>query len=166
MLHGAGRLSYRSTMRHIVRLFLLCFVSVGLSACGMIGGLFPSKAPAAAAVAEPVNPLASLGGGVSAASLDTTTEAEKAAALTAPAAASERALGTVTVALGSPTEQGFWIKTNLVSVPAKGRVETGSGASVAVDLIPFDGAALLSFAAFRALNLPLTELPDVAVYAD
>ena len=70
------------------------------------------------------------------------------------------------MALGSPTEPGFWIKSKLVAVAAKGRVETADGKSVAVDLLPSDGAAILSFAAFRALELALTDLPDVSVYAN
>ncbi len=110
--------------------------------------------------------MSALGTGVTAASLDASTVAEKAAALNAAPDAGERKLGTVTVGLGSPTEPGFWIKTQLVSVAAKGRVETADGTSVAVDLIPFDGAALLSFAAFRALDLSLTDLPDITVFAE
>ena len=111
-------------------------------------------------------PLTALGQGVTAASLDSTSAAAKAAALAVAPDAAKRALGTVTVALGSPTEPGFWIKCNLVTVAAKGRVETADGKSVAVDLIPSDGPAILSFAAFRALELPLTDLPDVVVFAN
>ncbi len=70
------------------------------------------------------------------------------------------------MALGSPVEQGFWIKTTQVTVPGKGRVATASGASVNVDLIPGTGGALLSLAAFRQLGLSLTELPEVTVYAN
>ena len=70
------------------------------------------------------------------------------------------------MALGSPAEQGFWLKTALVSVAGKGRVVTASGASVAVDLLPTEGAALLSLAAFRALGLSLTDVPEVSVFQD
>ncbi len=139
-------------------------VLIGLSGCSLFPGLRPAAAPVVNT--QPLNPIAALGTGMAAASLDTSTDAQKAEALNAAPEAGERALGTVTVALGSPTEPGFWIKSNLISVAAKGRVETADGKSVAVDLLPFDGAALLSFAAFRALELPLTDLPDVTIYAD
>lgn len=143
---------------------LLIVLALGLSGCSLFQK--PVQTAPEAVVSAPLNPMSALGTGVTAASLDTTTEAEKAAALNTAPDVGERTLGTVTVALGSPTEPGFWIKTALVSVAARGRVETADGKSVAVDLIPFDGAALLSFAAFRALDLPLTDLPDVTVFAE
>lgn len=104
-----------------------------------------------------------MGQGKSAAALDKSTAEEKAAAV-APVAAGAQALGKVVVALGSPAEQGFWLKSALVSAPAKGRVETAAGATVNVDLMPGKGAALLSLAAFRALGLGLTDLPEVTIY--
>jgi hypothetical protein len=100
----------------------------------------------------------------SAAALDTTTAEEKAAALAAPAAGGERALGTAVVALGPPAEQGLWLSSPLVKAVAQGRVVTGSGQSLAVELRPGTGAALLSLAAFQALRLPLTGLPEVTIY--
>lgn len=127
------------------------------------------EAVAAAGVVEPVleGPLsaaAPLGGTQTAASLDQTTEAEKAAAVAAPEAGSETKLGAVVVALGSPAEQGFWLISSLVGAPASGRVVTASGKSVSVDLRPGSGAALLSLAAYRTLGLGLTDLPEVTVY--
>ncbi|NEY89329.1 hypothetical protein [Tabrizicola oligotrophica] len=104
-------------------------------------------------------------GAQSAAALDQTTDAEKAAALAAPVAGA-RELGKTSVALGSPAEQGFWLKSPLVSAPGKGKVVTASGASVAVDLLPGSGGALLSLAAYRALGLALTDLPEVTVFAE
>lgn len=112
-------------------------------------------------VSRPPDPPA---GARTAAALDTTTEAQKAAALAAPAPAGEQALGTVAVSLGNVTEPGFWLRSSLVSAPGKGRVEVAGGASVAVDLIPGEGAAQLSLPAYRALGLPLTALPQVTVY--
>lgn len=105
-------------------------------------------------------------GASTAAAFDTTTEADKAAALAPPPApAGETPLGTTAVALGNPAEPGFWLRSSLVKAPGKGRVEVAGGASIAVDLIPGTGAAQLSLPAFRALNLALTALPDVAIYA-
>jgi hypothetical protein len=98
--------------------------------------------------------------------LDTTTAAQKAAALAAPAQpAAEQTLGKTAVALGNVTEPGFWLRSGLVKTAGTGRVVTASGASIAVDLIPGTGAAQLSLAAFRALNLPLTDLPEVTIFA-
>ena len=143
-------------------------LAFGLGACS----LFAPKAPPPLALAAPdpaaalaVNPMATLGTGVSVDSLDAS-QAEEAAALAALPVSGEHEIGRVTVALGSPTEPGFWLKSALISVPGKGRVEVSSGKSVAVDLIPGEGAALLSFAAFRALDLSLTDLPDVTVFSD
>ena len=93
-----------------------------------------------------------------------TSEAEKAAALAAPAAGGERELGRVVVALGSPAEQGIWLSTALVKEKAQGRIMTAAGKSLALELRPGTGGALLSLAAFQALGLSLTELPEVTVY--
>jgi hypothetical protein len=68
------------------------------------------------------------------------------------------------VALGPPAEQGLWLSSPLVSAVTQGRVVTASGQSLALELRPGTGAALLSLAAFQALKLPLTELPEVTVY--
>ncbi len=126
----------------------------------------PPVAAAAPAVVPPPNPGPLGASGQSAAALDQSSAADIAAATAVPEPAGERSLGTVVVGLGSPAEQGFWIKTALAAAPGKGRVETASGASVNVDLIPGTGGALLSLAAFRQLGLSLTDLPEVTVYAN
>jgi len=148
---------------------MLCLLS--LSACGVVDRVMGRGPDAVAAAVEPVpeGPLSAiepLGGAQSPDALDQSTAAEKAAATSAPNAATERDLGKVVVALGSPAEQGFWLRSALVTAPGKGRVVTASGASVNVDLQPATGAALLSLAAYRALGLGLTELPEVTVYAN
>ena len=101
---------------------------------------------------------------MSAEALDTTTAEEKAAALAAPAAGGERALGKAVVALGPPAEQGLWISTSLVSAVKQGRIETAAGKSLTLELRPGTGGALLSLAAFQALGLSLTDLPEITVY--
>jgi hypothetical protein len=101
---------------------------------------------------------------VSADALDRTTAAEKAAALAAPAAGGERELGRAVVALGPPAEQGIWLSSPLVTVVAPGRIVTAAGESLAVELRPGTGGALLSLAAFQALGLGLTDLPEVTIY--
>ncbi|MBD3787974.1 MAG: hypothetical protein IE922_13580, partial [Sphingomonadales bacterium] len=97
-----------------------------------------------------------------------TTAAERDAARAAPAAADTR-LGTTIASLGDPTEAGFWLKTGLVTAPAKGRaVLPATGASVALDLIPSGGVpgagSQMSLPALRLLGVGLTDLPEVEVY--
>ncbi len=116
--------------------------------------------PAAAAAAPVRRPGAAA---QSAAQLDTTT-AEQRAAAAAPAAGGQE-LGRAVVSLGSPAEQGFWLRTPLVSQPTPGRVVAANGASANVDLIPAsDTGGRMSLAAFQLLNLPLTSLPEVRVF--
>lgn len=149
-------------MNRIIPLLVAVAVVPG---CGMLNRLSPKSAaaPAVAQAASAAAPV--LGVGKTAATLDTTTAAQRQEALAVAPVASERALGTLTVSLGSPTEQGFWLRSTLVQAPAKGRVEVAGGASVAVDLLPAASGAQLSLAAFRALGLSLTALPEVDVYA-
>ena len=101
---------------------------------------------------------------------DVTTPQERAEAAAVPVAAQEKSLGTTVASLGDPTQAGFWIKTPLVSAPAKGRVVyPGNGKSAQVDLIPIEGpdtaGSRLSLAAFRIIEAPLTGLPEVEVFA-
>ena len=152
-------------MKQIILISVLA--SFALSGCAVFDKMQRPKAPAVQIVApvEPAVTLPALGAGQSAAALDQSSAAEKAAAVAEPASGA-RVLGKAVVALGSPAEQGFWLKSALVVTAGKGRVVTAGGASVNVDLIPGDGAALLSLAAFRALGLGLTDLPEVTVYAE
>ena len=101
---------------------------------------------------------------------DVTTAQERAEAAAVPVEAGETRLGLSVASLGDPTQAGFWIKTPLVSAQTKGRVVyPGSGKSVQVDLIPIDGAdtagSRLSLAAFRIIEAPLTELPEVEIFS-
>jgi hypothetical protein len=142
-------------------------LALTLSGCAIFAPAAPEPvAPAPAVAAPPPNPGVLGANGQSADALDTSTAADIAAATAAPEPAGERELGKVVVALGSPAEQGFWIKTSLAAAPGKGRVVTEGGQSVNVDLIPGTGGALLSLAAFRQLGLGLTDLPEVTVYAN
>ena len=163
------RSDYREAMRHNTAAIVI-LASAALSSCGVVQRIMHrDRQPAAVAEPVPEAPLsaiASLAGAQSAAALDQSTEAEKAAAAAAPAAGAERDLGPVVAALGSPAEQGFWLRSALVTAPAKGRVVTAAGTSVNVDLQPGTGAALLSLAAFRALGLSLTDLPELQVFAN
>ena len=151
-------------------LLILILVLAGCTKLSLFGGdsrtsiTGPSaRQPALEGAASPAPP--ALGGSaVSAADLDTTTEAEKAEALAAPAAAGETELGKVVVALGPPAEQGLWLSTALGTEVTEGRIETADGKSLTLELRPATGGAFLSLAGFQALGLPLTGLPEVTVF--
>ncbi|MFP5479335.1 MAG: hypothetical protein ACLGIE_06540 [Alphaproteobacteria bacterium] len=155
-------------MRHLATISLL---ALGLAGCGEVTGgnrepvTGPSAPQPATEVAPAVGATALGARAVSAAALDTTTAEQKAAALSAPAATGERSLGKVVVALGPPAEQGLWLSTALVDAPVQGRIETAGGKSLTLELRPGTGGALLSLAAYQALGLSLTQLPEVTVYA-
>lgn len=98
--------------------------------------------------------------------LDTTTETERAAAAAAPDGA-EVELGREVASLGDPTDPGFWIETSLVTETQPGRItDTSGGASALVELRPAGGGgARVSLPALRAIGAPLTDLPEIVVYA-
>ncbi|MFD1912003.1 hypothetical protein [Halodurantibacterium flavum] len=123
-----------------------------------------AEAPAPATAAPAPRPGAIVGGaGTQAAAYDVATPEQRAAA-TAPATGG-RELGRATVSLGNPAEQGFWLRTPLVSTETPGRVVAANGQSVNVTLIPATGTGgRLSLSAFQALGLPLTSLPSVQVF--
>lgn len=149
----------------MIQLRVICVLAVlSVSGCGTLAKLTGPRVPdQTAAPAAPQVGVSVLGTGQSAAVLDASTAAERTAALATPVA-KDRGLGTVLVALGSPAEQGFWLKSTLVVVAGKGRVQAEDGTSVAVDLLPSTGGALLSLAAFRALGFAMTDLPEVSVF--
>ncbi|HEY9039867.1 MAG TPA: hypothetical protein VIN05_13100 [Roseovarius sp.] len=99
---------------------------------------------------------------------DTTTAADKAAAVTPSAGGTD--LGLTIASLGAAGESGFWLKTPLVRAPGPGRVVyPANGKSVKVDLIPIPGDAgagsRMSLAALRVLDAPLAGLPEVRVFS-
>ena len=155
---------YRRIMNRISLFLALCLMTAGCATVERLNPFNRGKAMPAPVVAAPAGP------GTAAAqpaeAFDQTTPEQRAAAVAASSAGAAKALGKVVVALGSPTEQGFWLRSALVTAPGKGRVVTAEGKSVAVELQPGTGPALLSLAAFRALELPLTGLPEVTVSAE
>lgn len=160
-------------------------VGLALAGCGTVPfGLGTAPAPSAAVSvqrpgAETLRPearpsagrSAGLGqGGQSAEALDGTTAQDRAAARSVPSGAGA-ALGETLASLGSPTEQGFWLRTGLVTRVQQGRVELAdNGGAVRVELRPSgaapDAGSQLSLAAFRALDAPLTQLVSLRVFAD
>lgn len=166
-----------SALPRLLSMKLLQFLtlSVILSACAVFQqAVGPGDTDPGPENARPVErpgsagtEIAGIGGtGQSAASLDRTTAAERAAATQTSTRGS--ALGQTVASLGDPTETGFWMKTPLVSSETPGRVQAQNGQSVQVTLIPIDGPASagsrLSLSAMRALGLGLTDLPTVSVF--
>ena len=166
MLKADGGATMFNSMRLIVPLMLVVLSGCAASPFAGLRGKAPVETVATRPPPRPDVAPVPVAGATTAAAFDTTSAADKAAALAPPPAPSgERSLGKTAVALGNPAEPGFWLRSALVTAPAKGRVEVAGGAMIAVDLIPGTGAAQLSLPAFRALNLPLTALPEVTIYA-
>ena len=122
-----------------------------------------SRPGAAASVKPPKN-------ATTAEQFDTTSQAERTAALAPVKPAGERALGKTIATLGNPTDPGFWLETTLVNERTQGRVVYApTGKSVAVELIPIQGAATsgsrISLPAMRLLGAPLSGLPELTVFA-
>ena len=161
-------------MKRIFTLFLACLL---LSACANLklpgifrpGGVPQTQAPDTSETPEevevaPVPPAAR-----TVEDFDTTTTAQKNEALSNAAAGGGVDLGVTIASLGAPSEPGFWLKTPLVSAPAKGRVlYPATGKSVEVDLIPIDGpktaGSRMSLSAMRLVGAPFTGLPEIRVY--
>lgn len=161
-------LTFRMALTNPLRLICLGLGLLALTGCA--SGLPPFLQGKADAAAQPDVPMADFQpiapplGATTAEALDTTTPEQRAAALAVPAPSSGGPLGTVSASLGAVTEPGFWLRTGLVKAVQQGRVELPGGKAVQVELRPGEGAAQLSLAAYRALGLGLTDLPDVVVY--
>ena len=173
-LRGQGRQTIVGGMMK-APLFLLCVVALSLPGCAVLDRLkgrpkaapaaeAPLEAPMATEIAPTVETVPLGAAGQTPDALDTTSEAEKAAALAAPAPAGAGELGRQVVALGSPAEPGLWVQTSLVSSVTKGTVKAPNGQTLAVELRPGTGAALMSLAAYQALGIGLTELPEVVIF--
>ncbi|MCB1337974.1 MAG: D-galactarate dehydratase [Maritimibacter sp.] len=125
--------------------------------------LRPMPRPGAAAI-----PAA---GAVTVDQFDTTSAAERAAAVATPAAAASAKVGRTVAALGNPADPGFWLETPLVSAARKGRVvAVANGKSVQLELRPSGGAdgsgSRISLPALRLLEVGLTGLHELEVFAE
>lgn len=99
---------------------------------------------------------------------DTTSAEDRAAAVTV--SADGVLIGQSVATLGNPADPGFWMQTPLVQTVTQGRVvSVESGKSVQLELRPLDGPAsagsLMSLPALRLLEVGLTGLHEVKVYA-
>ena len=155
-------------MKHLALISL-----VALAACNSpeFQGMFGQPAPVVpisatpAETLDPTPPPAPPAAARTVEEFDTTTAADRAAAMAAPVG--EQQLGTTIASLGSPVEPGIWLRTGLVTELVQGRVEY-QGTSVNVELRPSGGSATagsqISLAAMRLLGAPLTGLPELTVY--
>lgn len=136
-----------------------------LSACATLA---PEKvtapAPKGAESAKVVSRQVLGNRGYSAASLDSTSAEEKQAALAAPKSGGSL-LGKSVVALGPPADAGLWVQSPLVKSKGQGRITAPNGKSLTLELRPSSGGALLSFSAYQALGIGLTELPEVSIFS-
>ena len=165
------------------KLILMTLLTVGVAGCsGKPLGLFGGKgagAPSNAQSPDENTPRPVPRDGETAAAppedavtvedFDTTTSAERAAAV--EGAADDQTgvpLGKTIATLGSPARPGFWLETPLVRRQAKGRVVAASGKSVLVDLIPLDAptgtGSRISLAALRLLGEGLGGLHELQVF--
>ena len=146
---------------------ILCQIFAGVVLLSVAGCTPVALTPAQSRPGAPVKPPKNA---TTAEQFDTTSQAERTAALAPVKPAGERALGKTIATLGNPTDPGFWLETALVSERTQGRVVYApTGKSVAVELIPIQGAATsgsrISLPAMRLLGAPLSGLPELTVFA-
>lgn len=151
-------------MRLIISLTMLAFA--GCTAPSLQGLPMGTAPVMPAPTLDPTPPLPPAGA-TTPEQFDTTSAADRAAAVAAQTATGEVNLGTTIASLGPPAEPGIWLKTPLVTALARGRV-VYKGKSVNVELRPSGGVvgagSQISLAAMRLIEAPLTGLPEVMVF--
>ena len=160
-----------------MRILPISFV-LALSACESpsLQGLLPTVAPPSPVIQpsetlDPTPPPPPPPTARTVEQFDTTSEEDRAAAVASVQTNGERALGSTNVSLGSAADPGIWLKTALVNELQQGRaVYSANGNSVNLELRPSGGeagsASQMSLAAMRLLEIPLTALVDVEVFAN
>ena len=182
MIEGRLVAGYALAMKNWI---LSVTLGTALTGCTQVQGLFDrnaSRAPAEAAERRAPGGMADeFGDPAQTASVpgpaartaegfDTTTESQRAEAVTAAQTTGAAVdLGVTIASLGAPTQPGFWLKTPLADQAGKGRVDyPEQGTSVVVDLLPLDASpgagSQISLAAMRLLGADLTGLPEVRVF--
>jgi len=153
----------------MLRLSLIPFVV--LTAC--TGSLAPPAVPTGPAVApaatlNPSPPPPPPPSARTVNDFDTTSDADRAEAVTVSATEAGDSLGTTLATLGAPTEPGIWLKTPLVTALRPGRV-IYEGRTINVELRPSGGdpgsGSQISLAAMRLLEAPLTGILELEVIA-
>lgn len=145
--------------------YLIPCAMIALSGCSQLESVLspaPQPAPSVAVTDAPPPPSEAAR---TVEQFDTTT-AEQRAAAAAPSSTG-RAIGTAVATLGDPAQPGFWVETALVSAPGMGRItSTETGKSVEVELRPSSGgSARVSLAAWRLLEVPLTDLSEITIFS-
>ena len=161
----------------------LLFLSscVILAGCGFRGlAPEPVAVPEVAVAVDATRPMVRPQGGLkappagarTAAQFDTTTVADRLAALeAAKAPVTGGPLGKTVASLGDPAQPGLWLETPLVEAVRMGRVVyLATGKAAVLELRPIAGASgagsRLSLAAMRLLEAPLTGLPELEVFSE
>ena len=161
----------------------LLFLSscVILAGCGFRGlAPEPVAVPEVAVAVDATRPMARPQDGLkappagarTAAQFDTTTVADRLAALeAAKAPVTGGPLGKTVASLGDPAQPGLWLETPLVEAVRMGRVVyLATGKAAVLELRPIAGASgagsRLSLAAMRLLEAPLTGLPELEVFSE
>ena len=175
----AGLMQIADQQIPLKRMFLVLALTTAFSGCEQLqrleqrvnlelgGSALPELTPSETSGAEgPADAPVPATGVQTAASLDHSSDAERSAARRVSSAGT--ALGETVASLGNPAEQGFWLKTPLVTVETKGVVtDRTTGRSASVTLLPIDGPATagsrISLAALRVLEAPLTALVTLSV---
>lgn len=148
---------------------LICVLALGGCAENPFDALksSPSEAPQAPldVTAPPPPPEAAR----TAEEFDTTSAEQRSAATEVPQTPETR-LGSAVASLGDPAMPGFWARTAFVEAPRPGRLaDPATGKSVQVELRPRGSEAgaglMVSLPALRVLEVPLTALVELEVYA-
>lgn len=149
----------------------LILLAAMLSGCAELGLRDADMAPPEGMTRPMARPIAGAPamGANTAEAFDTTTEAERAAAMAAPVPSAEARLGRTVATLGSPADPGFWLETPLTDRVRPGRVTAvAGGASVNVELRPIDAppgaGSRISLPALKVLNIGLTGLHELDVF--
>lgn len=140
----------------------------GLLLAGCAGGLF-SRDDTGDAPEVPVSVIFGPGDDILRPERRPDTGAAPAAAQTRAAPAGGGVLGETLAGLGPPSEGGLWLRTGLVGSVQPGRVQSESGATLSVELRPSGrepgAGSQISLEAMQALDLPLTRLATLRVFA-
>ncbi|WP_371169136.1 D-galactarate dehydratase [Aliiroseovarius sp. 2305UL8-7] len=98
--------------------------------------------------------------------LDTSTEADRVAAVAPAPGNVAGSLGVTVASLGDPTSPGFWLATPLVSSETKGRVQSkATGRTVKVTLRPISGGgSRVSLSTLQLLDLDISGLHELVVF--
>ncbi len=138
-------------------------IGLAFALAGCVSQSEPVVAPPEVVVADALDVVAPPADARSVDEFDTTTEAQRVAAL--EPAQEGVLLGEAVLSLGDPGRTGFWVETDLVSANGQGRIALkDSDREVDVELLVGTGSGRISLAALRLLDVDLTSLVEVNIY--